>query len=67
MGLRIGAGFRLSRHVYVGMTIPLGHHARRLARHTGHGDGSWLDALLGLFIMYVFIRVVWALAYPDAG
>jgi hypothetical protein len=38
MGLRIGAGFRLGRHVWIGASILTGHHARRLGRHQGHGD-----------------------------
>jgi hypothetical protein len=49
MGLRIGAGFRLGRHVWIGASIPLGHHARRLAAHRGHADP--LGMLLGLAIM----------------
>jgi hypothetical protein len=40
MGFRLGAGFRLGRHVWIGASIPLGH-ARRLGRHQGHGD--WFD------------------------
>jgi hypothetical protein len=62
MSLRIGAGFRLSRHVYVGMSIPLSH-GRRLAAHRGHADGSLFDALVGLAIMWVFLRVCWAMAW----
>jgi hypothetical protein len=63
MGLRLGVGFRLSRHVGLFYTVPLGHHARRLGRHQGHADGSWLDTLVGLAIMWVFLRVCWALAW----
>ena len=65
MGVRIGAGFRLGRHVYVGASVPLGHHARRLAAHRGHGD--WFDTLVGLAIMWVFLRVCWALAWGPGG
>jgi hypothetical protein len=50
VSVRIGAGFRVGRHLWIGASVPLGH-ARRLGRHQGHGDGSWLDALVGLFIM----------------
>jgi hypothetical protein len=39
MGLRIGAGFRLGRHIYIGASVPLGH-GRRLAAHRGHRDCS---------------------------
>jgi hypothetical protein len=46
MSVRIGAGFRLGRHIYIGASVPLGHHARRLAAHQGHGD--WFDTLVGL-------------------
>jgi hypothetical protein len=62
MGIRIGAGFRLSRHVYVGMSIPLSH-ARRLGRHQGHGDP--IQMLVGLAIMWVFLRVCWAIAWGE--
>jgi hypothetical protein len=61
MGLRIGMGFRLSRHVWLGYTVPLGHHARRLAAHEGHFDP--LGSLLGLAIMYVMLRTLWAVMW----
>ena len=61
MGLRVGAGFRLGRHIYIGASVPLGHHAQRLGRHQGHGD--WFDTLVGLAIMWVFLRVCWAAAW----
>jgi hypothetical protein len=60
MSLRIGAGFRLGRHVWIGASIPL-VHARRLRRHQGHGN--LFDTLVGLAIMWVFLRVCWALAW----
>jgi hypothetical protein len=60
MSLRIGAGFRLGRHVWIGASVPLGH-GRRLVAHRGHGD--WFDTLVGLAIMWVFLRVCWALAW----
>jgi hypothetical protein len=62
MGIRVGAGFRLGRHVWIGASIPLGH-GRRLASHRGHGEGSLFDTLIGLAIMWVFLRVCWALAW----
>jgi hypothetical protein len=34
MGIRIGAAFRLGRHVWIGASVPIGH-ARRLAAHRG--------------------------------
>jgi hypothetical protein len=49
MGSRIGASFRLGRHVYVGISVPLGHHGRRLAAHRGHGDP--INFLVGCMIM----------------
>ena len=60
MGLRIGAGFRLGRHIWIGASIPLGH-GRRRAAHQGHGE--LFDMLVGLAIMWVFGRVCWALAW----
>jgi hypothetical protein len=67
MGLRIGAGFRLSRHVWIGASIPLGH-ARRCARHTGHGvRADPISMLVGLTIMWVFLKVCWALAWGPGG
>jgi hypothetical protein len=61
----IGFGFRIARHAYIGMSVPLFRsHGRRLAAHQGHAEqGSWLAALVGLAIMWVFLRVVWALAW----
>jgi hypothetical protein len=56
MGLRLG--FRLAPHVY--LSVPLGH-GRRLAAQQGHADP--LSFLLGLAIMWVFVRGVWALAW----
>jgi hypothetical protein len=64
MSLRIGAGFRLGRHVYIGMSIPLGHHARRLGRHQGHGNADPISFLVGCVIMYAFVMMTWALAWP---
>jgi hypothetical protein len=55
MGLRIGAGFRLSRHVWVGATVPLGH-ARRCLTHQGHGSGNPVVGLIGLVVIYALIR-----------
>jgi hypothetical protein len=58
VGLRIG--FRVMPHVY--FSVPLFRsHGRRLAAHQGHGD--WFDTLVGLAIMWVFLRVCWALAW----
>ena len=65
MGLRVGAGFRLGRHIYIGASVPLGHHAQRLGRHQGHGD--WFDTLVGLAIMWVFLRVCSAPAWGEGG
>ncbi len=61
--IRVGFGFRVARHAYIGMSVPLFGHARRLGRHEGHAEGSWLDALVGLAIMWVMLRTFWALAW----
>ena len=60
MGVRIGDGFRLSKHVWIDAPIPLGH-TRRDAAHQGHADP--LSFPLGLAIMWVFVRGVWGLAW----
>jgi hypothetical protein len=51
-------GFRLAPHVYY--SVPLSH-GRRLAAHQGHADP--LGFLLGLAIMWVFVRGVWGLMW----
>jgi hypothetical protein len=51
--IRLGFGVRLSRHVYLGASVPLSH-ARRLAAHQGHG--SPLSGLIGLLFIYALIR-----------
>jgi hypothetical protein len=57
MSIRIGAGFRLGRHIWIGASVPLGH-GRRLARHQGHGERfDPIGTLVGLAIMWVFLRV----------
>jgi hypothetical protein len=61
MAFASAPAFRLGRHVWIGASIPLDHHARRIAAHNGHGD--WFDALVGLAIMWVFLRVCWTLAW----
>jgi hypothetical protein len=67
MSIRLGFGVRIAPHVRAYMSVPLFGHARRLGRHTGHAaDGSLLDMLLGFAVLYVFLRTVWGLAYPDA-
>jgi hypothetical protein len=55
MGLRLGFGFRLARHVYLGATVPLGH-ARRCAQHDGHGSGNPVVGLIGLVVIYAIVR-----------
>jgi hypothetical protein len=60
MSVRVGVGFRLSRHVWLGYSVPLGH-ARRLAAHEGHFDP--LGTLLGLVIVYVMLRTLWAVMW----
>jgi hypothetical protein len=62
MGLRIGAGVRLGRHLYIGASVPLGH-GRRLAAHRGHGSADPIDVMVGAVIMWAFLRVCWALAW----
>jgi hypothetical protein len=56
VGLRLG--FRLAPHVY--LSVPLGH-GRRLAAHHGHANP--LGLLLGLAILWVFVRGVWGLLW----
>jgi hypothetical protein len=58
MGLHLGFGTRIAAHV-VRYSVPLGH-ARRLAAHQSHADP--LGFVLGLAIIWVFMRGVWALA-----
>jgi hypothetical protein len=49
------------------LTIPLSH-GRRLARHNGHGERfDPIDMLVGLAIMWAFLRVCWALAWGPGG
>jgi hypothetical protein len=55
MVFRIGAGFRLGRHVWIGASVPLGHHARRLAGHRGHGDADPIDVMVSAVIMWIFL------------
>jgi hypothetical protein len=63
VSIRVGAGFRLGRHVWIGASVPLGH-GRRLAAHRGHGEhADPISMLVGLAIMWVFLRVCWALAW----
>jgi hypothetical protein len=44
--------------------VPLGH-ARRLAAHQGHAGP--LGFLLGLAIMWVFLRTVWGLMWSGSS
>jgi hypothetical protein len=61
--LRIGAGFRLGRHVYIGASVPLfWHHARALAAHAGHhgGGAGIVDAVLAWFALFWLVgRAIW--------
>jgi hypothetical protein len=67
MGLRIGVGFRPFRHVWIGASVPLFGHARRIASHRGHGEHAGLiSMLLGLLTMYVVLRVCWAILAASA-
>jgi hypothetical protein len=34
-----------------------------LATHRGHAEGSLFDMLVGLAIMWIFLRVCWGLAW----
>jgi hypothetical protein len=62
VGLRIGAGFRLAPTYLDRRVLPLGH-GRRLAAHRGHGNADPIDMMGGAVIMWVFLRVCWALAW----
>jgi hypothetical protein len=46
MSLRLGFGFWLSRHIYLGASVPLGHARSPCFGTTGTGDGNWFDTLL---------------------
>ena len=62
MGLRIGAGFRLSRHIWIGASVPLGH-ARRLAAHQGHAEHlDPIKVLLGAALAWAMLRWFWGMA-----
>jgi hypothetical protein len=37
VSIRVGAGFRIGPHIWIGASVPLGH-GRRLAAHRGHGE-----------------------------
>jgi hypothetical protein len=63
MGLRIGAGVRLGRHVWIGASVPLFGHARRLAAHRGHGSADPISIAVGAVIMWVVLRMCWGLAW----
>jgi hypothetical protein len=66
MGLRIGTGFRLCRHVLIGASVPLGH-GRRLAAHRGHGNADPIQMAVGAVFLWVFLRVCWGLAWGPSG
>ena len=63
MSVRIGAGFRLGRHLYIGASVPLFGHARRLAAHRGHGDADPISMAVGAVIFWVVLRVCWGLLF----
>jgi hypothetical protein len=65
MGLRIGFGVRLGRHVYIGASVPLGH-ARHVVRHQGHAEPfDPIRMLLGAAFAWVFLRTFWGLAWGN--
>jgi hypothetical protein len=55
MGLRIGAGLRVSRHVWIGASVPLGH-AHRCIRHDGHASGNPVVGAIVLILLYGLIK-----------
>lgn len=55
MAVRVGAGFRLSRHVWIGASVPLGH-ARRCLAHRGHGDGNPVVGVIVLVLLYALVK-----------
>ena len=62
MSLRVGAGFRLGRHVWIGASVPLFRaHARALAAHRGHhGAAGIVDAVLAWFALFWLVgRAIW--------
>ena len=60
MGLRLGFGFRRSRHVWLGATAPLGH-ARRCLAHDGHGTADPVDGVIGAAILWVMACGLWGI------
>ena len=43
-------------------TTALGH-GRRLAAHRGHGSGDLVQMMVGAVILWVVLRICWALAW----
>ena len=63
MGVRIGAGFRLGRHVWISVSVPIAFHARQLAAHESH-TANPIDTLAGLAFMWA---VRWAICKLGRG
>jgi hypothetical protein len=66
MGLRIGFGFRIARHVGIYASVPLfRHHAQRIAAHQGHANPPVIDQVLAfLFLCWLVGKCTGG---PDAG
>lgn len=63
MAVRIGAGFRLSRHLWISASVPIAFHAHRLAAHESHSANP-VDTLAGLAFM---AALVWAVCKLGSG
>jgi hypothetical protein len=62
MGLRIGFGFRLARHVWVGASTPVFGPARHVVRHQGHAEPfDPISFVIGLAILWAVVRTCWGL------
>ncbi len=62
MGVRIGAGFRVGRLLYIAASVPLGH-ARRLGAHCGHAEHvDPIKMLLGAALAWAMLRTFWGMA-----
>ena len=63
MAIRIGAGFRLSRHLWISASVPIAFHARRLAAHESHSANP-VDTLAGLAFM---AALIWGVGKLGSG
>lgn len=55
MAIRIGAGFHISRQVWIGASVPLGH-SRQCVRHDEHASGNPIVGVIVLILLYGMIK-----------